>query len=177
MSEHVPAATALVVLVPEAEPLVGGIRAELDSSAADGMPAHVTVLWPFVPAAAMTPGDLDRLAAAVWSVRAFRARFRTTARFGDTVLWLAPEPSEPFAALTRAVESAFPAWPAYGGAIDEPIPHLTVADGGDRDDGLLDAAESSLPATFDVTSVVREVAWMERSCGRWLRFASFPLGS
>lgn len=34
---------------PFGEPLVGGFRERYDSSAAYGMPAHVTVLYPFLP--------------------------------------------------------------------------------------------------------------------------------
>ncbi|WP_079312549.1 hypothetical protein [Microbispora sp. GKU 823] len=41
--------TALVVEVPSAEPLVRGLRERYDSFAAYGMPAHVTVLYPFLP--------------------------------------------------------------------------------------------------------------------------------
>jgi hypothetical protein len=41
------ATTALVILVPEAEALVKAFRERYDPSAAEGMPAHVTVLYPF----------------------------------------------------------------------------------------------------------------------------------
>jgi hypothetical protein len=43
--------TALLVLVPAAEPAVGGHRARLDVAARDGVPAHITVLYPFLPPA------------------------------------------------------------------------------------------------------------------------------
>lgn len=168
-------ATALVVLVPEADPVVGEIRARFDSSAADGMPSHVTVLWPFAPAKTIDGDDLRALAAAVACVRSFRARFRTARRFGDAVLWLAPEPSAPFAALTDAIESAFPAWPAYEGAHEEPVPHLTIAAG--DDDAAIDAAESLLPDSVDVRTDVASVAWMEKSAGRWRVIRTFPLGA
>ena len=42
--------TALIVAVPEAEPLVGEWRAKHDWSAQHGVPAHITLLFPFVPA-------------------------------------------------------------------------------------------------------------------------------
>jgi hypothetical protein len=41
------AITALIILVPEAEALVKEFRDKYDHSAAEGMPAHVTVLYPF----------------------------------------------------------------------------------------------------------------------------------
>lgn len=41
--------TALLLRVPGAESAVGRHRGRLDRAAADGIPAHVTVLHPFVP--------------------------------------------------------------------------------------------------------------------------------
>jgi hypothetical protein len=41
--------SALVVLVPEAEPLVGPFRERYDPSASAGMPAHITINYPFLP--------------------------------------------------------------------------------------------------------------------------------
>ena len=41
--------SAILVPVPEAGPVVGRLRARLDRSASRGVPAHVTVLYPFVP--------------------------------------------------------------------------------------------------------------------------------
>lgn len=46
----------LLITVPEAEPLVGGARAMCDASAGDGIPAHMTVLYPFLPAGRIGAG-------------------------------------------------------------------------------------------------------------------------
>ena len=43
--------TALIVVVPEAEPAVGALRLEHDWSAPLGVPAHVTILFPFAAGA------------------------------------------------------------------------------------------------------------------------------
>jgi hypothetical protein len=40
------ATTALIILVPEAEAFVKEFRDKYDPSAAEGMPAHITVLFP-----------------------------------------------------------------------------------------------------------------------------------
>ena len=47
--------SAVVVEVPEAEPLVGAWRLRFDPVAALGMPAHVTLLYPFVAPSASAP--------------------------------------------------------------------------------------------------------------------------
>ena len=66
-----PTESCLLVPVPEAEPAVGTLRGRLDSAAALGVPAHVTILYPFVAPAAVTSDVIDTAAAAVASVRAF----------------------------------------------------------------------------------------------------------
>ena len=42
--------SALVILVPEAESLVGGLRRQFDISAQGGLAAHITVLFLFMTA-------------------------------------------------------------------------------------------------------------------------------
>ena len=90
--------SAVLVQVPEAERVVSRHRARLDAAATAGVPAHVTVLFPFVAPAAITAGTLEALAAAVAPVSAFDCEFSVTAWFGSDVLWLAPRPDEPFRA-------------------------------------------------------------------------------
>lgn len=118
--------TALVVLVPEAEPIVSAFRSRFDRSAIRGMPAHITVLYPFV--------HPDRVSAAL--VATLRSLFAHSQRFQFSlvgvcgfpgVLYLAPEPLEPFDGLTSEVVRQFPALPPYGGLVAKPVPHLTVA--------------------------------------------------
>lgn len=123
-----PTQTAVIAPVPAAEPLVGEHRQSLDPAAAWGVPAHVTVLYPFVEPAAVTEYLIATLAAAVDSVNAFDCRFLRTRWFGEDVLWLDPEPAQPFRQLTTAVWGAFPQHPPYGGTHDDVIPHLTVAE-------------------------------------------------
>ena len=41
-------------------------------------------------------------------------------------MWLAPEPAEPFQALTGLVWHRFPECSSYGGVHPDVIPHLTV---------------------------------------------------
>ena len=50
--------SALVVLIPEAEALAGPFRDKYEPSAAAGVPAHITLLYPF-----KAPDDIDDLVA------------------------------------------------------------------------------------------------------------------
>ena len=108
------------------------------------MPAHVTVLYPFVSPETVDVPFVAALAAAVASVRAFDCTFATTGWFGRDVLWLAPEPADPFRQLTSAVWTAFPDFPPYGGAIDGSAPHLTLAERALGQAGDLEAVEAAV---------------------------------
>src|SRR5689334_7328793 len=156
--------TAVLVPVPAAERVVSPHRSRLDGAAALGVPAHVTVLFPFVPPPAITPAVVDALAAAVATVSAFGCEFPATSWFGENVLYLAPRPDEPFRALTRAVCAAFPGYLPYGGAFADTIPHLTVGErpAGDRPAGGvadLRAAEAAVLPQLPIRSRVSQV-WL-----------------
>jgi hypothetical protein len=118
--------SALIVPVPEAEPVVGRLRAELDPSAALGVGAHVTVMVPFVPPSALDGAATAAVREIVAAHPAFDVVFRRVEWFGETSVWLAPEPAAPFVALTEAVRSRFGLDPYAGEHGPGVTPHLTV---------------------------------------------------
>jgi 2'-5' RNA ligase len=168
-------ASAVLVPVPEAEPVVGAVRSALDAAAGWGVPAHVTVLFPFVPPAALDDGVRAALAEAVASVRAFDVVFARTAWFGDRVVWLAPEPAGPFRALTEAVCARFPDYPPYGGEYPDHTPHLTL--GHDAPLDVLRAAARDVATMLPVRARVSGASlWTGApESGGWRRVAEFPL--
>jgi 2'-5' RNA ligase len=153
-----PTQTALIVPVPEADEIVGEHRDHLDVAASWGVPAHVTVLYPFVaPVRARAPEVIAAVGAAVATVAAFDCSFRRTAWFGDDALWLAPDPAEPFRDLTVAVWNAFPHHPPYGGAHDSVVPHLTVGERRLGDRAALEQAEREVGPSLPVCTHVDRV--------------------
>jgi hypothetical protein len=100
MTVPMAAQSAVLVPVPEAEPAVSRHRARLDRAAAWGVPAHVTILYPFATPPAITAATMAALAGAVASVHAFDCGFPATGWFGQDALWLAPRPAGRFRALT-----------------------------------------------------------------------------
>jgi len=80
------AETALVVLLPELEPLIGGWRQRHTGDGARGMPPHVTLVAPFADSS-QVDGVLDRLSKLLASFRAVRNRAR-----GDGAIPWAPLP-------------------------------------------------------------------------------------
>jgi 2'-5' RNA ligase len=171
--------TAVLVVVSEAEPAVAGHRRHLDVAASWGVPAHLSVVYPFVPPAAVDDLVLDRLAEAIGTVPPFDCVFSRTAWFGDDVLWLAPEPDAPFRELTRAVVAAFPAHQPYGGLYTEPTPHLTVGELRLGSAAELAAAELAVQAHLPIAAQVERVALLagRPEPGAWRPVAEFRLGA
>ncbi len=163
-----------MVVADAVEQAVARWRSRYDRSCALGVPAHVTVLYPFLPVAAVTDDVLAGLAGIFAAEPAFDVVFRGFGRFPGGVLWLAPEPAEPFRRLTHAIWRAWPSHPPYGGAHDEVTPHLTVAEQQDGD--LLDAVAADVAPTLPLATRV--------TCGQLLAvgtaevslLATFELG-
>jgi 2'-5' RNA ligase len=169
--------SGVVVVVPEADPVVGPHRLRLDPAASWGVPAHVTVLYPFVSPPDLRTADLDRLGEAVAQVAAFDAELPRVDWFGEDVVWLAPEPASQFRRLISVVGAAFPDLLPYGGGFDDVVPHLTI---GGPSRGTLDelrrAADAVAPQ-LPVRTRVDEVAVMagRREAGSWRTVARLPL--
>jgi 2'-5' RNA ligase superfamily len=123
-----------------------------------GLPAHVTLLFPF------PEPDSDVLGATretFEGVGAFDVVFREVRRFPN-VPYLVPEPAEPFLALTAALVRRFPAWQPYGGRFDDVIPHLTIEDAD---------APPPLPAH---ARAVEAVLYVEHDADVWKPHTTFP---
>jgi 2'-5' RNA ligase len=165
--------SALIVEVPEAEPLVQEWRAKHDWSAQHGVPAHITLLFPFVPTEKIDErmhADLGELFA---THSAFSFSLSHVARFPDEVAWLAPEPAEPFQALTEEISSRYPEYPPYEGIHDEVIHHLTVAEGGTE---LQDEVDAALTPGLPIEAEARSVSlFLEDETGWWSCGERYPL--
>ena len=117
--------TALIVVVPEADAYVREIRLQHDSSAALGVPAHITLLYPFAGGDEVDEQALGELLA---GHTAFEFVLDRIERWNDGIVWLHPEPSQPFEELTAAIWRRWPDYPPYAGTIERVIPHLTVSE-------------------------------------------------
>jgi 2'-5' RNA ligase len=122
--------SAILIPVPQAEPVVGPYRLEYDPVAAAGVPAHVTLIVPWLPPEEIDPADLTELHGALDSAEPFDFVLRRVSWFGRKVLWLAPDPVEPFIKLTSLLADRF-GTPPYDDDFDEIVPHLTVAHASD----------------------------------------------
>jgi 2'-5' RNA ligase superfamily len=171
--------SAVLVAVPEAEAAVARRRSRLDTAASWGVPAHVTVLYPFVHPAQIDPAVLRLLGETVLSVPAFGCVFARTNWFAEELLWLAPEPDESFRRLTGAVSRAFPDHPPYGGVHADLTPHLTIGDTRVATIADLRAAEADVRTHLPLNARVDHVVLMAgaQSPDSWHVVREFPLGA
>lgn len=167
---------ALVILVPEAEALAGPYRAIHDSSAAVGVPAHITINYPFLPQGEDSQDLRQRLATLFAQQPAFDFAL-TEVRTFTGVVYLAPEPAQRFKELIDLVASSFPESPPYGGVFSEVIPHLTVADSEDEAivAAVADMVRASAAGLLPIAARAAEVVLMDNRSGRWEKCAVFPL--
>jgi 2'-5' RNA ligase len=164
----------LIVPVPEAEAVVQGWRAKFAPDAALGVPAHVTLLFPFHTLTQLDPAALADLRSLFGRTASIEATFSSVGRFPE-VVYLAPEPADWFVTLTETLSARFGLLP-YGGIHQQIVPHLTVAQHPDQ--VILSEVARALPPLLPITTVVREVWLMEETAaGRWERTATFALGT
>jgi 2'-5' RNA ligase len=166
-------ASGLVLLTPELEPRIADLRARHDPAARQGMPAHVTVLYPFIDPARIGPDVRRRIGEVIGGFGGLELTFRRTGRFPD-VLWVAPEPAAEIIALVRALAEAFPDYPPYGGEFESVVPHVTVAHGESHD---LAALEPELRRRLEtpVRQTVDAVALFTTVRRSWREIDRFPL--
>jgi hypothetical protein len=172
--------SALVLLVPEAEALVKPFRDRHDPAAAAGMPAHITLLYPFRPPDEISATALDGLRQCFAPFAPFGFALAATSRFKapDPVLYLAPEPVEPFCALISAIWQRHPETPPYGGRHADVVPHLSVAQASDRQqlDAIARRFAPAAAAVLPIRAIAAEVALMHTRSGRWQIWTTFGLG-
>jgi 2'-5' RNA ligase len=164
--------SALIIPIPEVESIVGPLRLQYDRAAGLGVPAHITLLYPFRPADTVTD-EIKTLREVCASIPAFSFSFTEVRRFPATA-YLYPDKSEAFAQITEALVKLWPDCRPYGGAFTDIIPHLTVAD--KVDTKTLDEVESFLRPQLPIRCVAREVLLIASDeAGMWSTMARCPL--
>jgi hypothetical protein len=179
--------STLAILVPEAEGLVRTFRDRYDPAAKAGMPAHITLLYPFKSPNEIDGLVLDTLRDCFSRFQPFKFSLMTINQFLGEVLYLVPEPEEPFRHLTLAIWKCYPETPPYGGRYSTLVPHLTAAHFvgeqglgavvGEQGLGAVarefeQAAQGRLP----IQGHAAEVALMDTRSGRWEINTTFRLG-
>lgn len=164
--------SAIILSVPEAEPLVGALRLEGDASAAQGVPAHVTLLYPFIDDP--DNGTVEELRWFFRGVDAFPLTFTEVGMWPE-VVYLAMDEASDVHGLISALVRRWPGYPPYSGLfpLAEVVPHLTVVDTPDPE--LHARAAAHLAPGLPIRGEAREASlWVHGDAG-WTQRAAFPL--
>jgi 2'-5' RNA ligase len=145
------------------------------ADSADGVPAHLTLLYPFVEPESLTAETRRTLARVVRQHAPFDYALRRMAKWPDTV-YVAVDPAVPFVRLHRNLQDAFPAYPIYGRAAPfRFVPHVTVAEGPAVADPAVggDAGWAALPRSRKATAIEVIASGAD---GRWRTVWRIRLG-
>src|SRR5436190_12441689 len=165
-----PNESTIIVPVPQAEPLLGSLRGRHDRVAALGVPAHITLLYPFLPPSRVLT-EQNELQRFFEEMAAFEFELAEVRRFPAT-LYLHPDEAGKFRAITSMLSTKWPACKPYNGAFADVVPHLTVADKVDA--ATMDSVEPSIRDHLPIKCAATE-AWLMCSDDqdRWSRKACY----
>ena len=141
----------------------------------DLMPPHVTLAFPFLPLASVTPDVVRHLSTVLSGIEAFDFELNQVRWFGTNVVYLEPSESDSFRSIIELLQREFPDFHPYDGAFDSVIPHVTLSE-----HGLLSerrALGASAPAYLPITGRASHVWLMsnERRFDEWSIARVFPL--
>lgn len=167
--------SAVVVRVPELDQTIGELRRRFGLPLKpNGIAPHVTAIVPFLPVAELREdGELPALRALCAGLDPFVVSFVRTARF-PRVLYLAPEPAQPFIALTRALMASWPQVKPYAGEHRQVVPHLTVTTA--RPSRVFDAVAQALEPQLPVTVLIESAQLYLFDGRRWTEHATLAFG-
>jgi 2'-5' RNA ligase len=171
---HVPSVrgeSAVVVPVPAVEPAVSRWRARFDDSAAQGMPAHVTAVYPFLSEDRLTASVRAELLELCADLPVLDVVFARLARF-PRVLYLDPDPADGLRRLTLTIAERWPEAPPYGGRFAATIPHLTIAH--DVDDDVMANIDRGIRSALPVRASLHEARLCVFDGARWESRADLP---
>lgn len=160
--------TALILPVPEADPVVQTWRARFDKHAAQGVPAHITLLTPFLPLAAARAA-LPQLRS-ILGGQPPRFSLRVMTRW-DGLAVLCPEPSAWFSRVSQSLCRRWGLLPYGGKHGDSAEPHLTVAYGAEVPAitrARFDAIEQDISRHLPLSCVGRQVQLLAHDGRGWV---------
>lgn len=166
----------MVVRVPAFDQQIDSLRGRFGlPRKPNGIRSHVTVIVPFLPRQQIDDeGALPALRELCASVESFGVTFARTARFPH-VLYLVPEPAEPFIALNHALTARWPEVKPYAGREKQVVPHLTVTTS--RPPKVFHQVEEALRPLLPISLQVDAAQLYLFDGRRWTEEAQLPFGA
>ena len=164
---------ALVIPVPELEPIVSHWRDRTGHPAGRRMPAHITVMYPFLSSHELST-DVYSGSRTVWTYASDRSDFP----FAGYLSWGClprPSPVEEFRGLTERVVEMWPDCSPHEGAHTDVVPHLTLAYTDDA--GLVHRIAEEVEPQLPISSALNQACIFELADAKWRHRFSLPFGS
>jgi 2'-5' RNA ligase len=158
---------AIILPVPEAELAVAKLRNKYDPYALKGIPAHISINYPFnIQNNQSTIGLHSKLNKLFSEMSIFKYQLTEISTFSE-VIYLSPYPTEKLTNLIARVFERFPESPPYNGEFS-PIPHLTIAQ---VDENKLfhvkEEIVSQITKFLPINAIAKEIWWIENREGIW----------
>jgi len=165
----------VVVRFPELDQPIDALRGRFAlPRKPNGIAPHVTVIVPFLGRDELTEErELPAVRELCATVGAFDVTFARTARFPH-VLYLAPEPVEPFIALTRALLERWPQLRLAGNREKPIVPHLTVTTA--RPPRVFHQVEQALRPVLPLRARAESAQLYHFDGRRWTEDTQLPFG-
>lgn len=161
---------AIILPVAEAEPLVASWRRQYDPVTKSGIPAHITLLYPFHPPEHAIR-EIPALRELFQQITPFRYALTEVRRFSAAV-YLHPDQPERFVQIIRRITGRWPDCQPYGGAFVDIVPHLTVVD--NVDSLIMNEVERCLRPRLPLACLAAEAQLLFSDAdGAWTLGASF----
>ncbi|MGH3823724.1 MAG: 2'-5' RNA ligase family protein [Pseudonocardiaceae bacterium] len=165
--------TGLVIPVPAADPLLTLVETRHPGTVREGVPAHVSLLYPFVGAAELDERVTRALSELVAGHEPMPVEFVECYRSGGFVA-LRPDPIEGLTELTRKTRDRWPDMVPYEGVYGDVEPHVTVAMRASEETAM--TIEQEVTEQLPISAELREV-WLVAFDGRWTLQGRFEFGA
>ena len=149
--------TGLIIPVPAFESFIRHHRTLNSAVSPEGVPAHLTLLYPFLPPMGCKESHAE-VASFFTEIEPFDFQLTKVGWFAERVVFLAPEDPQPFIELTEKLIDRWSVCIPYGGRHGGAhVPHLTLGIEGTPEEraSLAEAAEQLLPV-----QCVADQAWL-----------------
>jgi 2'-5' RNA ligase len=172
--------SAVDIRLPQVGDIVERYRQKYTTDGAEGMPPHVTLLYPFLTASDYTHTTQTLLAEIMATCPPFDLHLGGLHRFPG-VLYIEVTPKEPILYMIQRLVHEFPTCVPYGGTIPvhDLTPHVTLAINPSAET-LDEIAHAFTRETAQMTCesmVIEAVSVSVKTSGRWRQLSVFQLGT
>jgi 2'-5' RNA ligase superfamily len=165
--------TGLVIPVPAADALLASVGARYPGTVREGVPAHLSLLYPFVAAAELDERVTCALGELLVKQAPMPVQFAECYRH-DGFVALRPDPLDGLKELVNKTRRQWPDVVPYEGVYGDVEPHLTVAMRCSAETAV--TIEQEVTVELPISAELRE-AWLVAFEGQWTLRERFEFGA